>query len=174
MITVFCGPMFAGKTSSLLGEAAMYGGQPIFFKPHIDTRSSSSIIRTHDGAERLAVSVAFPDDLDAMVPPGVTHVLIDEAQFFSEALVPAVARMAHKGLRVTLAGLDLDYAGRPFGCMGALLAVADRVMKLRTDYCAKCLAPHATRTYRKTGGTETVLVGGAEAYEPRCLKCWWV
>jgi thymidine kinase len=167
MIIVYCGPMFAGKTTML-----MHQPNSICFKPVVDTRTASTTVRTHDGQERLAVPVGYPADLDAMVPPGISTVCIDEAQFFDESLVPAVVRMSAKGLHVVIAGLDLDSMGRPFGPMPALLSVADNVIKLRATSCARCRTARATRTFRTVRVEDEIWIGGAEAYEPRCLACW--
>jgi thymidine kinase len=158
--------MFAGKTSYLMNHPAS-----ICFKPVIDTRTDLNIVRTHSGQERMAVPVAYAGDLDQMVPEGVLTVCIDEAQFFAPDLVPAVVRMAQAGMHVIAAGLDMDAKGQPFGVMPALLAVADVVTKL-TAKCSKCGSYRATRTYRTIPLVDQIVIGGAESYEPRCLKCW--
>lgn len=165
MLTVIAGPMFAGKTSTLIDRPGS-----IVFKPTIDTRDGLDVIRTHDGRERLAVPVAYAADLDRMVPMTVHTVCLDEAQFFGPEVLPAIERMQREGLQVIAVGLDLDSEGRPFGIMPALLSMATEVIKARA-VCAVCQDP-ATRTYRKTAVGEQVLIGGSETYEPRCLECW--
>lgn len=166
MITVISGPMFAGKTTFLMNHPAS-----VCFKPAIDTRTDLHIVRTHDGVERLAVPVTYPGDLDQMVPANTGTVCIDEAQFFDESIVPAVVRMAQRGLYVYAAGLDMDSSGKPFGAMPGLMAVADTVIKLRGT-CAKCRSHKASRTYRKAPLAGQIVIGGADVYEARCLRCW--
>ena len=104
------------------------------------------------------------------VPPGVGAVLIDEVQFFDESIVDAAVALSRSGVHVIAAGLDLDYRGRDFGPMGHLLAVADDVTKVRAS-CG-CCGRQASRTGRKTESNLTVLVGGSDQYEARCLDCW--
>jgi thymidine kinase len=96
-------------------------------------------------------------------------VAFDEAQFFDDALIQVVDRLAHRGIRVVVAGLDTDYLGNPFGPMPALMCRAEYVTKLQA-ICVRCGQP-ANRSYRKTAGSEQIEVGGAEEYEAVCRGC---
>jgi thymidine kinase len=100
----------------------------------------------------------------------VALIAIDEIQFFSLDAVPRILDVVRSGVNVVVAGLDLTSKGEPFGPVPALMAYADSVVKL-TSRCSKCNKP-ATRSHRRVVSTETVLIGGTEAYEPRCLACF--
>jgi len=162
--------MFAGKTRSLISRVLALkedGVDVRVLKPENDTRYSATEIVSHDGAripaERIRLDgTSWP--FDAKV------VAVDEAQFLTLDAVPVVAKAVQGGTHVILAGLDLTSRGDPFGPMPAFLALADEVKKLRAR-CAVCGCEGANRSYRIVKSSQTVLVGGAEAYEPRCLAC---
>jgi thymidine kinase len=162
--------MFAGKTRSLISKvlALKEAGVDVrVLKPENDTRYSATKIVSHDGARIPAEIVRLdgtPWPTDAKV------IALDEAQFLTLDAVPVIAKAVHDGAHVILAGLDLTSKGEPFGPMPAFLALADEVKKLRAR-CAVCGCEGANRSYRIVASSQTVLVGGAEAYEPRCLSC---
>ena len=177
--------MFSGKSEELirrLTRALIARQRVAVFKPAIDNRYHASEVASHAG--RTLEAVAVPDaqairaqlsgqgDLLSVAPEGVDVIGIDEAQFFGPELVPLVLELADAGVRVVLAGLDLDFRAEPFGSVPELLARAESVDKL-TAICTVCGAP-ATRTQRLIGGQPArfddpvVLVGAQESYEARC------
>ena len=172
MIEVITGPMFAGKTEELIRrlrrvELAKVSFQA--FKPAMDVRYATDAIVSHD-ARRIPVhSVLDVVEVAQTVGPETQVIGIDEAQFFDAGLATLAENLANEGRRVIIAGLDLHASGRPFGHMPELLAVADHVTKL-TAICARCGA-EASRSKRIVEGTD-LLVGGREAYEARCRRCW--
>ncbi|HEY8477093.1 MAG TPA: thymidine kinase [Chloroflexota bacterium] len=181
-LTVVCGPMFAGKSTELLRRvkrAQRARIEVLVLKPDVDTRTAASV-RSHDGDELGAVTFASAEDLRrhvARVTPGGRRLIaIDEAQFVSwPGFVEAVLALVAGGDDVVVAGLDLDYAGAPFGPMPALMAYADEVVKL-SAVCVQC-GHDANRTQRLVDGRPAgpgpqVLVGAGETYEPRCAACW--
>lgn len=166
-LIVLAGPMFAGKTETLISSAVRVPeDQRIVYKPVADTRHEGSDIRSHDGR---VIPASFIDLSlhDAELKPCI---FIDEAQFLAPCSVDKVMEMVHHGSRVVLAGLDLDYRAKPFGPMPDFMCLANTVIKL-TGKCAQCSKP-SCRTYRTKNLRGTILVGGAEAYEPRCLTCF--
>lgn len=177
-ITVICGSMFAGKTEELirLARRALYAKKEVqVFKPVIDDRYDGTMVVTHQGVKHAALPVSSVEELASCIKPQTQVVLIEEAQFFAPSLVDLVVRLADEGREVVCAGLDQDFRRRPFGAMGALLAVADEVVKLRA-ICMQCGAP-ASHTYRVIDGKPAhkddpiILVGATEAYEARCRSC---
>lgn len=177
-LTVYTGPMFAKKTTSLLGEVELALGKSQsveVYKPVIDTRNDADDVQTHDG---ISLQKAYgikplrvPLDYD-FPPTGKEVVVIEEVQFFGPQIVPAVATLMAKGMHVVVAGLDLDSNGNVFGSMGELLALATHVFKLHGE-CCYCGRP-STRTLRKVSSREVILVGAEDAYEPTCLDCWYM
>lgn len=172
MITVYCGPMFAGKTKSLIdcSYAQHQKNFPAAFKPASDTRDAPDEIRAHNGLTCGASSVATAGDILNLIPKGCEAVIIDEGQFFGSALIPVVQRLSDAGLDVYIACLDMDSNRLPFGAVGDLLAIADYVHKLKAS-CAVCrvAAPYTLRT---ASNADRNFIGGAESYSPRCLKHW--
>ncbi len=170
-LEVIVGPMFSGKTETLIGRV-----QPLkdlclwrvaVFKPTTDTRHDVPKVISHAGSSIDAQWIAR----DAPNLPHDVHLIaLDEVQFFSFDAVPRILAAVRAGVQVIVAGLDLTYRAEPFGPVPALLAYADSVTKL-TSRCGRCGEP-ATRTQRLVASNNTVLVGGAEAYEPRCLACF--
>lgn len=174
-ITVITGSMFAGKSEELirLAREAASAGKPIqVFKPSIDTRFPEEMVVTHSGERHPAQSVNDVDDLRMTIRPETRVIFVDEAQFFDVPIVQLVVDLADKGREVICAGLDQDFRREPFGQMPQLMAVADRLIKLRA-VCALCGAP-ASHTYRRNSGQDEpiVLIGGGSAYEARCRTCY--
>jgi thymidine kinase len=168
-LDVFSGPMFAGKTAALIARVRSAFNQGLtarVFKPLTDTRVAAAEVRTHTGDSIEAIWT--PPDGSA-IPSGLDLVALDEAQFFSFDVLPRLLALMQEGTNVVVAGLDLTSKGEPFGPMPALMAYANEVHKLT----ARCSCGEAaTRSYRKVEGKATVLVGGSDAYEPRCFACF--
>jgi thymidine kinase len=172
-VEVICGPMFSGKSEELLRRVhrTQLASLPVLlFKPKMDTRYSENEVVSHGGVRKNCLNITAAEEI--LVYPRVAVVGIDEAQFLQGDLVFVVETLAHEGVRVVLAGLDTDYLGKPFGCMGSLLAVADEVTKLKA-VCMRCGAD-AAKTYRVAVSSEQVMVGGMGEYEARCRACWRV
>jgi thymidine kinase len=177
-LTVITGSMFSGKTEELIRRLrrALYARQRVqVFKQALETRSELTEIRTHSGVLHEAVAVSTSDELLERVERTTDVVAIEEAQFFDEGIVSACRRLAGSGYEVIVAGLDVDFRGRPFGPMPILLAEADEVVKLRA-ICARC-GRDASRSQRLIDGepapasAPTILVGAQESYEARCRHC---
>jgi thymidine kinase len=176
-IEVVAGPMFSGKSEELIRRVtrAMIAKLPVqVFKPVIDNRYDAVAVASHAGRTLRAEAVSDTRDLRVRIDPVTRVIAVDEAQFFDEDLVQLALELADTGRRVIVAGLDLDFRGVPFGPMPGLLAQAEIVEKL-TAICSCGKA--ATRTQRLIGGRPAheedpvILVGAAEAYEPRCRSC---
>ena len=176
------GPMFSGKSEELIRRAtrALIAKQRVqVFKPALDTRYDSLhdgvVVASHDGRTLAAEAVRDVAGLREALESATQLDPIDEAQFISHDLVPLATDLAEAGVRVVIAGLDLDFRGEPFGPVPELLARAESVTKL-TAVCVRCGAA-ATRTQRLIGGhpahfnDPVILVGAAESYEPRCRAC---
>jgi thymidine kinase len=172
-VEAIAGGMFSGKSEELvrrLRRAAIARQKVQVFKPHSDTRHGPERLVTRDNRELEAVTVASSGELRARLCPGVEVVGIDEAQFFDAGLVELVSELADSGVRVIVAGLDLDYRRRPFGPMPLLLALAEYVDKMHA-VCMRCGAP-AQYSQRIAGGLEQLQVGDTESYEARCRRCF--
>ena len=183
-VEVVTGSMFSGKTEELIRRVkrALLARQRVqAFKPRIDDRYDAERIVSHaavvDGSVALgsgltleAVAVATSESLESRVLDDTQVVAIDEAQFFDAGLIEVVQRLADRGVRVILAGLDQDYLGRPFHPMPELMAVAEHVTKVHA-VCTVCGAA-ASRSQRLLAESATVLVGGNETYEARCRACF--
>ncbi len=170
-LEVVAGCMFSGKTETLIKRVRQvrdYRGEKIaVFKPVTDTRHAASAVISHNGTQ---IEAQWLERDAPNLPQDVSLIALDEAQFLSLDAVPRILESVRAGITVIAAGLDLTYRAEPFGPMPALMALADEVTKL-TSRCAKCHQP-ATRSQRLAASAETVLVGGAESYEPRCLACF--
>ncbi|AFZ68576.1 thymidine kinase [Deinococcus peraridilitoris] len=184
-LEVIVGPMFSGKSEELIRRVtrAVIARQRVaVFKPAIDDRYHATHVASHSGRSVEAHAVRSSEEVRQLLR-GETPLLsgevelpdvvgFDEAQFFDAGLVPLALELAHAGVRVVMAGLDLDFRGEPFGVMPDLLARAESVEKL-TAVCVECGAP-ATRTQRLIAGRPAryddavVLVGAQESYEARC------
>jgi thymidine kinase len=177
-IEVIAGPMFSGKSEELIRRVrrALIARQRVLvFKPRLDNRYHESHVVSHDGKQVAAIPVESAAEMEAHLDPLPQVVAVDEAQFLDGGLLSLVERLAAQGVRVILAGLDLDFRGEPFGLMPELLARAEFVEKL-SAICSRCGAP-ATRTQRLVNGKPArysdpvILVGAEEHYEPRCRAC---
>lgn len=178
-VFVLTGPMFAGKSerlSSAIRRALIAQKQVQAFKHSADDRyDSPAAVATHDGRKTPATPVASASRILDLVGADTDIVAIDEAQFFGPDIVDVVTELALRGLHVVVAGTATDFAGRPFGAMGALLAVADHIEKL-TAICVQC-GNEASMNQRLVNGEparandSVVLVGSTESYEARCRAC---
>ncbi len=173
-IEVVCGSMFSGKTEELIRRLrrAKFANQRVeVFKPTIDTRYDETKVVSHDASAILARPVENAAKiLEYTEGEDINVIGIDEAQFFDMALTEVCEKLALRGIRVIVAGLDMDYRGVPFGPVPNLLAVAEYITKVHA-ICPHC-GSLATHTYRKVKGTQQVLLGEKEAYEPRCRSCY--
>jgi len=163
------GSMFSGKTEELIRrlKRANIAKQKVeIFKPRIDNRYHETKIVSHDNNEIFSVVVESASDILLLAPKDLEVVGIDEAQFFTEGLPEVCEILAGRKIRVIVAGLDLDYLGKPFGPMPALFAIAEFVTKVHA-ICPECgyLASHS---HRITEGDELFLVGGKDEYLPLC------
>jgi thymidine kinase len=177
-VEVICGSMFSGKTEELIRriKRAQIARQKVqVFKPQIDTRYSPGQVASHNGVLHSAVPVASSADIEALIKPDTTVVAIDETQFFDGGIIGLCKRLAGRGVRVIVAGLDTDFRGEPFGPMPLIMAEAEMVDKLQA-ICVVCGAP-ASRTQRLIDGQPAsyndpiIMVGAKENYEARCRHC---
>jgi thymidine kinase len=170
-IEVICGSMFSGKTEELirkLNRAQIARQKVEIFKPSMDTRYHDTNVVSHNMVSIRSTAVHSPQEILLLV--GDSQVVgIDEAQFFDPSLVEVCTTLANSGKRVLVAGLDMDFQGRPFGSMPALMAMAEYVHKLHA-ICMVC-GQVASFSYRKVANTETNLLGERESYEARCRSC---
>ena len=171
-IEVVCGSMFSGKTEELIRrmKRAQFAQQKVeIFKPAIDTRYSDNDVVTHEG---VAIHSTPVDNSSSILLLGneCDVIGIDEAQFFEDHLVEVCNELAEKGIRVIVAGLDMDFRGVPFGPMPALCAIADDVMKVHA-ICVRCGA-QAYVSHRKVQDEKRVLLGEVNEYEPLCRVCY--
>lgn len=172
-IEIITGGMFSGKSEELvrrLRRAAIARQRVQVFKPRTDTRHEPTRLVTRDNREQDALAVADSEELRQRLEIGVQVVGIDEAQFFDLGLVDLVQELADRGVRVIVAGLDLDYRRRPFGPMPDILAQAEFVDKMHA-VCVRC-GGTAQYSQRIAGGGERVQVGDLESYEARCRRCY--
>ena len=171
-IEVICGSMFSGKTEELirrLNRALIAKLHVEIFKPKIDNRYHESNVVSHNENYIRSTAVSFANDI-LLLAGNCSVVGIDEAQFFDEDLVDVCCKLANSGKRVIVAGLDMDYEGKPFGVMPDILAVAEFVTKVHA-ICMKC-GGIATYSYRLVNKKDQVLVGEKSEYEARCRKCF--
>ena len=171
-IEVVCGSMFSGKTEELIRrmKRAQFAQQKVeIFKPAIDTRYSDDDVVTHEG---VAIHSTPVDNSSSILLLGneCDVIGIDEAQFFDDHLVDVCNELAEKGVRVIVAGLDMDFRGIPFGPMPALCAIAEDVMKVHA-ICVRCGA-QAYVSHRKVQEEKRVLLGEVNEYEPLCRVCY--
>jgi len=170
-IEVICGSMFSGKTEELirrLKRVKIANLKVEIFKPAIDTRYDEVKIVSHDTNAIQSTPVDSSQTI-LLLAQNVDVVGIDEAQFFDSEIANVCEQLALKGIRVIVAGLDMDYKGNPFGQMPNLLAKADYITKLHA-ICMKC-GDIANISYRKVAGGGQVLLGEKDIYEPRCRTC---
>lgn len=171
-IEVICGSMFSGKTEELIRrlKRAQYAKQKVeIFKPVIDTRYDIENVVSHDA--RSIVSTPVPSSGNILLLANDVDVVgIDEAQFFDMELVNVANELASRGVRVILAGLDMDYKGNPFGPMPGLLATAEYVTKVHA-ICMNC-GDLAYVSHRTVDSNKLVLLGETDNYEPLCRSCF--
>ncbi|MDY6027324.1 MAG: thymidine kinase [Prevotella sp.] len=171
-IEVVCGSMFSGKTEELIRrlKRAKFAKQKVeIFKPAIDTRYSEDEVVSHDRHSIPSTPVESSASI-LLLSSDIDVVGIDEAQFFDDRLVEVCNELAFRGVRVIVAGLDMDFKGRPFGPMPALCAVADEVTKVHA-ICVKCGAL-AYVSHRLVANDKRVMLGEQTAYEPLCRECY--
>lgn len=171
-IEVICGSMFSGKTEELirrLKRAQIAKLNVEIFKPKTDTRYDDTAVVSHDLNSIQSTPV---DSSSAILLLGTnTQVVgIDEAQFFDDELPDVCNKLAKKGIRVIVAGLDMDFSGKPFGPMPMLMAIAEHVTKVNA-VCMQCGSP-ALYSYRTAANEATILLGEKDSYEPRCRTCF--
>ncbi len=171
-IEVICGSMFSGKTEELirrLKRVKIANLKVEIFKPGIDVRYDETKVVSHDANAIQSTPVDNSQKI-LLLSQDVDVVGIDEAQFFDEEITHVCETLATKGVRVIVAGLDMDYLGKPFGQMPNLLAIADYITKLHA-ICVQC-GNIANISYRKIEQDGQVLIGEKDIYEPRCRACY--
>ncbi|MBC7720875.1 MAG: thymidine kinase [Pedobacter sp.] len=171
-IEVICGSMFSGKTEELirrLKRVKIANLKVEIFKPAIDIRYDENNVVSHD-ANTIQSTPIDNSQTILLLAQGADVVGIDEAQFFDDEIMNVCQTLALRGIRVIVAGLDMDYKGKPFGQMPSLLAIADYITKLHA-ICVRC-GNIANVSYRKTEQSGQVLLGEKDTYEPRCWKCY--
>ncbi len=171
-IEVICGSMFSGKTEELIRrlKRAKIANQKVeIFKPKIDTRYDEVKVVSHDENFILAVPIDHSKRMLELTE-GISVVGIDEAQFFDSELTDVCQQLAVAGKRVIVAGLDMDFKGRPFGPMPNLLAVAEYITKVHA-ICQHC-GNLATHSFRLANDPGQVLLGEKDSYEARCRSCY--
>ena len=167
-----CGSMFSGKTEELIRrmKRAKFAKQKVeIFKPAIDTRYSDNDVVSHDQTSIPSTPVDSSSTI-LLLSSDIDVVGIDEAQFLDEGLVDVCNELANRGVRVIIAGLDMDFKGVPFGPMPALCAIADDVTKVHA-ICVKCGAL-AYVSHRLVAGEKRVMLGEKAEYEPLCRNCY--
>jgi thymidine kinase len=185
-VEVICGPMFSGKTEELikrLRRARIARLRVLVFKPRIDDRYDATDVVSHSAARIDSIPIAHSSEIEAHLrkeTAAVAVVGIDEAQFFDEGIVDVAERLADRNTRVVVAGLEQDYLGRPFGPMPRFLVLADAITK-QLSVCMVCGAPasKSQRVHKDAAllsgpgkKNDTILVGGGDAYEARCRRCY--
>ncbi len=171
-IEVICGSMFSGKTEELirrLKRARIANLKVKIFKPSMDVRYHELQVISHDANAIHSIPV---DNAQALLlfTDNVDVVGIDEAQFFDDEIINVCETMALKGIRAIVAGLDMDYQGKPFGPIPQLLATADFITKLHA-ICVVC-GNIANFSYRKIADGDQIVLGERDVYEPRCRVCF--
>lgn len=171
-IEVICGSMFSGKTEELIRrlKRASFAKQRVeIFKPSIDTRYSEEKVVSHDSNSIQSTPVDSSGSI-LLFTSEIDVAGIDEAQFFDEGLVDVCNELANNGIRVIIAGLDMDYKGIPFGPIPALCAIADEVTKVHA-ICVRC-GDLAYISHRTIANDKRVLLGEKAEYEPLCRRCY--
>ena len=171
-VEVICGSMFSGKTEELIRrlKRATFAKQKVeIFKPCIDVRYSEDQVVSHDSNSIPSTPIDSPAKM-LELSNDIEVVGIDEAQFFDRGIVDVCRQLANSGIRVIVAGLDMDYLGKPFGPMPELMATAEYVTKVHA-ICVRCgnLAHHS---HRLTADNALVMLGEKDTYEPICRHCF--
>ena len=171
-IEVITGSMFSGKTEELIRRLrrAKYAQMKTeIFKPKVDTRYSEEDVVSHD--EKAIHSTPVETAANILLLASEVDVIgIDEAQFFDEGLVGVCNELANNGMRVIVAGLDMDFKGKPFGPIPKLMAIAEQVTKIHA-ICLRC-GSLAQYSHRKTKSQKLVVLGETDEYEPLCRACF--
>jgi thymidine kinase len=171
-IEVITGSMFSGKTEELIRRLrrSQFAGLKVeIFKPSLDKRYSETRVVSHD--EKSIVSTPVDNASSILLLAGEVDVIgIDEAQFFDNSIVDVCKKLADNGIRILIAGLDMDFMGKPFGPMPALLAIAEYVTKVHA-ICMRC-GNLAHYSFRKSEEEQVVLLGEKNIYEPLCRNCY--
>lgn len=171
-IEVICGSMFSGKTEELIRRVkrAQIANQSVeIFKPELDKRFNEEDVVSHNQNALSSVPVKSSSQI-LLMSPEVEVVGIDEAQFFDNELPNVCNQLANNGVRVVVAGLDMDFKGEPFGPMPHILAIANFITKVHA-ICIQCGAL-AQFSYRKVKGDQQVMLGETDSYVPLCRKCF--
>ena len=171
-VEVIAGSMFSGKTEELIRRLrrAMFAGLKVeIFKPAVDTRYSEDKVVSHDEKSIMSTPVENASSI-LLLTSGVEVVGIDEAQFFDNSLIEVCTMLADNGTRVIVAGLDMDFSGKPFGPIPALMAVAEYVTKVHA-ICVRC-GNLANYSHRKIKSDKVVVLGEKDIYEPLCRSCY--
>ena len=172
-IEVVCGSMFSGKTEELirrLKRAQIANRKVEIFKPSIDTRYDAVNVVSHNANSIRSTPITHSENI-LLLADGVEVVGIDEAQFLDSELPRVCEQLAQKGIRVIIAGLDMDFEGKPFGTIPQLLAIADYITKVHA-ICVKC-GDIAHFSYRTSKDKSRILLGELDSYEPRCRTCYY-
>jgi thymidine kinase len=171
-IEVITGSMFSGKTEELIRRLrrAQFAGLKVeIFKPSLDKRYSENRVVSHD--EKSIISTPVDNASAILLLAGDVDVIgIDEAQFFDNSIIEVCNKLADDGIRLVIAGLDMDFMGKPFGPIPALLAVAEYVTKVHA-ICMRC-GNLAQYSFRKSDDEQVVLLGEKNLYEPLCRNCY--
>lgn len=171
-IEIVCGSMFSGKTEELIRrlKRAKIAGQKVeIFKPAVDVRYDEEDVVSHDKSKITAIPVQNASQI-LFYAEDFEVVGIDEAQFFSNELVDVCDQLANKGKRIIIAGLDMDYLGKPFGPIPMLMSTAEYVTKVHA-ICMRC-GNLASYSHRTINDDKLVVLGETESYEPLCRKCF--
>jgi len=171
-IEVICGSMFSGKTEELLRrlKRAEFAKLNItVFKPQVDKRYDTQKVVSHDENTIKAIAVDSANDILKLANEAQV-VAIDEAQFFDSELIAICTKLANSGVRVIIAGLDMDFLGKPFGIMPELLAIAEHITKVHA-ICIDCYAI-ANHSFRMTDDKNLIQIGEKEEYKPLCRECF--
>ena len=172
-IEVVCGSMFSGKTEELirrLRRAQIANKRVEIFKPLVDTRYHPSNVVSHDSNSIRCTPVEQSQNI-LLLAEGIEVVGIDEAQFLDLELPGVCEQLARSGVQVIIAGLDMDFEGKPFGPIPQLLSIADYITKVQA-ICVKC-GDIAHFSYRTSKEKERILLGEKDTYEPRCRSCYY-
>ena len=171
-IEVICGSMFSGKTEELIRrlKRAKIARQKVeIFKPEVDKRYDEVNVVSHDENAIMSTPVESASQI-LLLTNDVDVVGIDEGQFFDDELPAVCNQLACSGIRVIVAGLDMDYLGKPFGPMPSLIAIAEDVTKVHA-VCMNC-GDLAQYTHRKVNNDSLVMLGEMDSYEPLCRRCY--
>lgn len=171
-VEVICGSMFSGKTEELIRrlKRAKFANLKVeIYKPMIDVRYSDESVVSHDANSITSTPVNAPASI-LLYSGDVDVVGIDEAQFFDDSIIEVCQNLANSGIRVIVAGLDMDYLGNPFGPMPRLMSIAEHVTKVHA-ICVRC-GDIANHSHRLTNSDKLVVLGEKESYEPICRHCF--